>query len=57
MLDNLTQPQIEQAMQYLVQTIKEPPPKELQNLNEMEWFLLGRMLQSLMAEKLESPLQ
>ena len=57
MLDNLTQPQIEQAMQHLVQPIKQPPPKDLQNLNEMEWFLLGRMLQSLMAEKLESPLQ
>ena len=57
MLDNLSVPQLEQAMKWLAQPIKESPPQELEKLNEMEWFLLSRMLQSLMSEKLDSPLQ
>ena len=34
-----------------------PLPKELQELNELEWFLLSRMLERLLEEKDSQPLQ
>ena len=57
MLDNLTLPQVEKALQWIAQPIKEPPPKELEEVNDLEWFLLTRMLQELMSEKSQQPLQ
>jgi hypothetical protein len=57
MLDKLSHPQIETAFKYLTKPVKESPPDELSQLNEMEWFLLSRMLDSLLSEKLNSPLQ
>ena len=58
MLQDLTQSQVESALQYLhLQPTSFPPPSDLKELNEMEWFLLGRMLESLLKEKSLSPLQ
>ena len=58
MLDSLSQKQVELAFQYLNQPVlSHPPPLELQELNDLEWFLLERMLQKLLKEKDESPLQ
>jgi hypothetical protein len=57
MLDKLSRPQIELAFNYLTKPLKESPPDELSKLNEMEWFLLSRMLDSLLSEKMNSPLQ
>ena len=58
MLQNLTQNQVESALQYLhLQPTSFPPPQELNHLNEMEWFLLDRMLQCLLREKDQQPLQ
>ena len=57
MLDNLSQPQVEQALKWLAEPIKNPPPQELEKINDLEWFLLNRMLLTLMEEKLQSPLQ
>ena len=55
MLQDLSQRQLEQAMKYLVQPLKEPPPRGLEDLNDMEWFLLSRMLEGLLLEKDNSP--
>ena len=55
MLQNLEVSQVEQALLWLTQPELEPP-EELRHLNEMEWFLLSRMLESLMLEKHLSPL-
>jgi hypothetical protein len=58
MLQELDNQQVEQALKYLHdQPLNFPPPKELSHLNEMEWFLLDRMLTCLMKEKDENPLQ
>lgn len=58
MLQELNQQQVEQALQYLHQQPTHfPPPKGLEHLNEMEWFLLDRMLSSLLKEKQGNPLQ
>ena len=58
MLQELNNQQVEQALQYLHnQPLNFPPPKELSHLNELEWFLLDRMLASLLKEKQENPLQ
>jgi hypothetical protein len=57
MLQQLSPQSVELAFKYLSQPIQEPPPPELSNLNEMEWFLLGRMLESLLKEKSLSQVQ
>ena len=58
MLQELNQQQLEQALQYLhLQPTNFPPPQELNHLNEMEWFLLDRMLQCLLQEKNQQSLQ
>ena len=57
MLDNLTPQQVEQALAWLHHPIKKAPPQELEHLQELEWFLLSRMLDCLLSEKLNSPLQ
>jgi hypothetical protein len=56
MLDKLSKQQVEKAFLYLSDPLKSLP-QELKELNEMEWFLLHRMLQSLLQEKESHPLQ
>jgi hypothetical protein len=51
MLDQLTPQQVEQAFQWLDSPIQSYPPKDLQNLTDLEWFLLDRMLCTLLQEK------
>jgi hypothetical protein len=51
MLQNLTQQQLEQALVWLDSPQVQPYPKELQNLNEVEWMLLSGLLMTLQAEK------
>ena len=57
MLDHLSLNQVEQALQHLADPLPLAPPEELKHLQEMEWFLLSRMLECLMLEKEHSPLQ
>lgn len=57
MLQNLSNNQVEQALAWLANPLPEPPPQDLEHLNQMEWFLLQRMLDSLLQEKRENPLQ
>ena len=56
-LSQLNQKQVEQALQWLASPVQEPPPQELESLSQVEWFLLSRMLESLLQEKEQSPLQ
>jgi hypothetical protein len=51
MLDKLSPQQVEQALAWLASPVQEAPPDELLDLNQMEWFLLDRMLQTLMQER------
>ena len=57
MLDNLSLKQVEKALAYLAQPVQTHPPEGLEELNPQEWFVLERMLQALISEKLHSPLQ
>ena len=57
MLDNLSLQQVERALSYLAQPVQTHPPEGLEELNPQEWFVLERMLQALLSEKLNSPLQ
>jgi hypothetical protein len=49
--------QLEQAFQWLASPDLLPPPKELQELSQMEWFLVQKMLEGLQQEKEWYPLQ
>lgn len=51
MLERLSPQQVELAFQWLDSPIQSAPPPELESLSQMEWFLLDRMLQSLLQEK------
>ena len=57
MLQELNPEQVESALQWLASPLREPPPQDLRHLQELEWFLLERMLESLMLEKRHNPLQ
>ncbi len=57
MLDKLSRSQVEQALQCLQNPSHLPLPKELQELSQVEWFLLSRMLEYLLEEKDSQPLQ
>ena len=57
MLEHLSLPQVEKALVWLASPVQEPPPQELESLSQVEWFLLGRMLESLMSEKDDHQLQ
>lgn len=57
MLDNLSVNQLEKALKWLDSPVQDPPPEELLELTQMEWFLLDRMLQALLLEKQHNPLQ
>jgi len=56
-LQELSNHQVEQALQWLASPVQEPPPEGLKSLNQLEWFLLSRMLESLLLEKEQSPVQ
>ena len=56
-LQELSLPQVEKALAWLASPLPEPPPQDLRELNELEWFLLRRMLDSLLLEKEQSPMQ
>ena len=56
-LEKLSQNQVEQALQWLSSPVQEPPPQELESLNQVEWFLLSRLLESLLLEKQHHRLQ
>jgi hypothetical protein len=57
MLDKLSPRQVERAFKWLASPVQEPPPKELEPLSQVEWFLLSRMLDNLLEEKKQQPLQ
>ena len=57
MLERLSPQQVELAFQWLDSPVQSPPPQELESLSQMEWFLLDRMLQSLLKEKEENRVQ
>ena len=57
MLDKLSQSQLEQAFLFLQYPSSQPLPKELEELNELEWLLLSQMLERLLLEKKSHPLQ
>ena len=46
MFANLSQNQVEKALAWLASPVQEPPPQELESLNQAEWYLLDRMLRS-----------
>ena len=56
-LQELSLPQVEKALAWLASPVNSPPPEDLQELNELEWFLLRRMLDNLLLEKEQSPVQ
>ena len=56
MLQDLTQPQLEQALAWLANPVLSPP-QELRALTEVEWFLLDRLLENLLEEKQQHPVQ
>lgn len=58
MLQELNKEEIEEALLYLHnQPMNFPPPARLKHLNEVEWFLLEKMLHGLLEEKEQHPLQ
>ncbi len=56
-LSNLSVEQIEQALKWLDSPVQSPPPPELESLNQLEWYLLDKLLQQLLVEKENSRLQ
>ena len=57
MLQNLTRPQVEQALAWLAQPDPLSVPQELKGLSQLEWFLLNNLLENLLEEKQHSPVQ
>jgi|688.fasta_scaffold2587579_1 hypothetical protein len=57
MLDHLSLPQVEKALAWLASPLNDPPPEGLEKLHHLEWYLLERMLERLLQEKSEHPLQ
>jgi hypothetical protein len=47
---------VELALEWLASPLLESPPEELLDLTQIEWFLLDRMLETLMLEKQRSHL-
>ena len=56
MLQDLSVNQLEQALSWLNSPVQSPPPQGLETINEMEWFLLDQLLQTLLLEKAHSRL-
>jgi hypothetical protein len=42
---------VEQALEWLASQDLEPPPQELEELSQVEWMLLDRMLRDLWTEQ------
>jgi hypothetical protein len=57
MLDKLSPNQVEKALKYLKSPLPLEVPKELQELSQVEWYLLARMLDRLLEEKAQHPVQ
>jgi hypothetical protein len=57
MLNHLSTRQVETALEWLASPVLVPPPQELESLSQVEWFLLGKMLNQLLEEKQSQPLQ
>ena len=55
MLQDLSNPQLEQALSWLANPVDLSPPEPLKELSATEWYLLERLLESLMLEKDHSP--
>ena len=55
MLQNLSNNQVEQALAYLANPVSKPLPEPLSKLNPAEWYLLERLLATLLEEKDSSP--
>ena len=56
MLQDLTRPQVEQALAWLAHPDLQPVPQELKELSQVEWLLLHQLLETLLVEKLAHPL-
>jgi hypothetical protein len=57
MLQELSNQQVEKALAWLASPVLEPPPQELEQLSQVEWYLLNQLLQSLLLEKQSQLLQ
>jgi len=56
-LVELSLSQLEQAFLWLASPERLAPPRELQELSQVEWFLVQKMLEGLQQEKEMYPLQ
>jgi hypothetical protein len=56
MLQDLTPPQVEEALAWLANPLSLELPQPMKQLSEVEMFLLSRMLETLLEEKDSSPL-
>ena len=56
MLQDLTHPQVEEALAWLANPLPMELPQPMKQLTEVEVFLLSRMLETLLDEKDNSPL-
>ena len=57
MLQDLTKPQVEQALAWLANPDLWSVPHELKELSQVEWFLLNQLLENLLEERNHSRLQ
>ena len=55
MLQDLTHQQVEEALAWLANPLPLELPQPMRHLNEVEMFLLSRMLETLLHEKDNSP--
>jgi hypothetical protein len=56
-LQDLSNQQVERALAWLASPLLDPPPQGLENLNDLEWMLLERLLENLMLERAHNPMQ
>ena len=56
-LQDLSKEQVEQALKFLAQPMPDSVPQPLKDLNLLEWHLLQQMLNDLLEEKRQHPLQ
>jgi hypothetical protein len=57
MLEKLSRQQVEQALAWLASPLPEPPPQGLEELHQLDWMVLKRLLEQLLEEKEHSVLQ
>jgi hypothetical protein len=48
---------VEEALRFLSSPVHQSLPSDLKELNQLEWFLLSRMLERLLEEKEQNPVQ